>query len=485
MKYDLIGQLRCPYCTGKFSLVKDLKSCGDRVVFGMVECNCFEFPIVDGVLLLSLTKGYGGSEDILIPYESFLAASITHIKAGDLEGLQVWIEKNAPAIGQLMYQEDLSFIDFDVKYTRDYNTNNAQFLEAQKRQYGVVGESLGDGVPIDEKGESVYPQSFEDMLYRKMGRGGNYYVKRYFDPSVSVTRNFLLNNKPTDYLLSMCFGQGVFENIAREHIPVGKMINLDAQLINIFLVKRFIYPDGVYICHNLYFPLPFSDGFLSAVFTSTCLPELVNQAHVVREIARVTSPQGWAYIEHIWTGKPARFAPGRYYRYMQNQFEFFDQYLELLNNTCDSKRTYLTSYAFDGYKIDAVGAPVPLADVKTINDQNTNLITVVLSPKQVEIGRDIVPLTRHEKQRLRLSPMFDISTDGDIVRGNAKQELKDYMQQTLPDSFEMDLSRIEEQGYVDELYKQGVLLLLPELIAERFSPLNQVQFTKDLDLELA
>jgi hypothetical protein len=251
VKLELIGQLRCPYCTGKFSLIKNMGSCGDRITYGLIECNCFEFPIVDGVLLLSLTKGYGGSEDILIPYESFLAASITYIKADDLQGLRLWIEKNAPAVGQLMFQEDLSFTDFDVEYTREYNTNNAKFLDAQKTQYGVVG------VPINEHGESIYPQSFEDMLYRKMGRGGNYYVKRYFDPSVAVTRNFLLNNKPADYLLSMCFGHGVFENIAREHIPSGKIINLDAQLINIFMVKRFIYPDRSYICHNLYFPPAF------------------------------------------------------------------------------------------------------------------------------------------------------------------------------------------------------------------------------------
>jgi hypothetical protein len=127
-------------------------SCGDRITYGLIECIYFEFPIVDGVLLLSLTKGYGGSEDILISYESFLAASITYIKADDLQGLQLWIEKNAPAVGQLMFQEDLSFTDFDVEYTREYNTNNAKFLDAQKTQYGVVGETLGDGVPINEHG---------------------------------------------------------------------------------------------------------------------------------------------------------------------------------------------------------------------------------------------------------------------------------------------------------------------------------------------
>lgn len=474
MKYDLIEKMCCPYCTGSYKLVKNLKQTGNRINYGLVECNCFEFPIVDSVLLLSLTKGYGGSEDDLFPYEAFLAAAITYIKQDDLAGLQGWIEEKIPALADLIYKDDIDFVNYDVNYTKHYNTYNCEFLHEQKKKFDVVGETIGQGVPVDSSGQSLYPESFEDMLYRKMGDGGNYYVKRYFDPSVSVTRNFLLNNPPEDYLLSLCFGHGVFENIARDHVDSDKMISLDAQLINIYLVKRFINPNGIYICHNLYFPLPFKSGFLSAVFTSTCLPELVTQAQVFREIDRVTAPDGWAYIEHVWTGKEVRLDPSRYYRYMQNQFESFDHYLELLNNTCSTHRTKISSYKFSDYKLGVVAEPELLSNVLSIDDDSTDVISVLLSSSDRVIGDSAVDLTASELKRLRLSPMFDVLQRDNLLCGIAKQEFKDYMQQTLPDSFEMDLTRIDDSSYLTDLYGRGVLLLLPALLAERFPALDEI-----------
>ena len=474
MHQNLLDQLRCPYCTGNFTLTINLKSHKDRVLYGSVECNCFEFPIIDGVLLLSLTQGYGGSEGKLIPYESFMAAVIVFIHTGDLDGLRAWIEKNSPILAQLIYREELSFVDFNIAYTRQFHTHNARYLDEQKRQYGVVGESLGEGaLPADEQGESVYPKTFEDMLYRKMASGGNFYAKRYFDSSMSVTRNFLLHNKPDDYLLSLCFGQGVFESVAREHVPADKMISLDAQLINIFITKRFIHPDGLYICHDLYFPLPFRDGFLSAVFASTCLPELVNQAQVVRELARVTSPEGWGLIEHIWTGKMMRYVPNRYYRYMQNFFASFDNYLTLLNNTCDPGRTHLTGYGYGEYMLDTVNAFTPLVEMEHIDDDATGMISILTSAKPREIGRKVVALTDAEAERLRLSPMYALEREGGTLRGTFQKDLRDFMQMTSPDTFEMDVTRLDERTYLTELYQAGVLLLLPEPLVDHFPPLNQ------------
>jgi ubiquinone/menaquinone biosynthesis C-methylase UbiE len=474
MHKDLLKELRCPYCTGEFNLTIDLKPDGDHVHYGSVECNCFEFPIVDGVLLLSLTQGYGGSEDKLFPYESFLAAVIAFIHTNNLAGLEAWIRQHSPILGQLMYDEDLSFADFNVEFTRQFNTHNVHYLDEQKRQYGVIGQAKGEGLPLDEKGESIYPQNFEDMLNQKMASGGNFYIKRYFDSSVSVTRNFLLNNKPNDYLLSLCFGQGVFENVAREHIAADKLISIDAQLINIFMTKRFIHPEGQYICHDLYFPLPFRDDFLSGVFASTCLPELVNQAQVVREIARVARPDGWGLIEHIWIGKMLRYVPSRYYRYMQNMFASFNHYLTLLNNTCDPSRTHVTGYGFNEYTLEAVSDFKPLSETTEIDDSKTGMISILMSYEPREIGRNAVALTDSEAARLRLSPMYELNRDGDMLNGTFKEDLRDFMNQTSPNSFEIDLTKLEDRAYLTKLYEDGVLLMLPERLIDLYPALPQL-----------
>ncbi len=482
MNLELIGRMRCPYCTGCFTLSKENKSAGDRILYGLIECHCFEFPIVDGVLLLSLTKGYGGSEDKLIPYEPFMAAAIQYIKEDDLPGFEAWIKEKSPILSKLLFDNTLSYTEFNVEYSRDYNTHNIEFLEEQVNEYKVVGEKRGEGVPVNKSGQSLYPQSYEDMILCKLGRGGNYYVKRYFDPSVSVTRNFLLNNMPDDYLLSLCIGQGILENIAADHFSSDKLISMDAQLINLFIVKRFVHQEGLYICHNLYFPLPFANDEISATFTSTCLPELVNQANVMREISRVTRKSGWAYIEHIWKGKELRFAAGRFYRYLQNQFESFDQYLELLHNTCDSNAAFLSMYQYDGYKLAELDDFVPMSECASIEANTPDLVSVLLTDQVRKIGRSLVPLAESEIRRLRISPMFDSTREGKLLRGRIKDIRKDYMHRSLPTEFEVDLTKLDDGSYLNTLYEAGVLVLLPETVATYFPALNELVYKVEAEM---
>ncbi len=68
MLQSLIADMRCPYCGGTFAVVEGETGSGERIEWGLLRCRCFEFPVVDGVLLLSLAKGYGGPEDELHPY---------------------------------------------------------------------------------------------------------------------------------------------------------------------------------------------------------------------------------------------------------------------------------------------------------------------------------------------------------------------------------------------------------------------------------
>src|SRR4051794_35463275 len=94
--------MRCPYCGGAFEISADVRGDAERLEYGLLRCRCFEFPVVDGVLLLSLAKGYGGPEDDLFPYVPLQVASIDYIRDGDIAGLHAWIGRHLPHIVPLL-----------------------------------------------------------------------------------------------------------------------------------------------------------------------------------------------------------------------------------------------------------------------------------------------------------------------------------------------------------------------------------------------
>src|SRR5947207_2570257 len=102
MRHELLACMRCPYCNGDFTLSKCVRSDANRIQYGLIECRCFRFPIVDGVLLLSLAKGYGGAEEELQPYAPLLVAAITFLENDDVEGLEQWMSRHIPLAFQLL-----------------------------------------------------------------------------------------------------------------------------------------------------------------------------------------------------------------------------------------------------------------------------------------------------------------------------------------------------------------------------------------------
>ncbi len=117
MKRELVDQMRCPYCLGHFTIAQEHGEDGDRIKWGLLRCRCFEFPVVDGVLLLSLVKGYGGSEETLAPYVPLQVAAIEYIREGDIAGLQRWISRHLPLLHRLISSDHVDYLTF----SRDLN----------------------------------------------------------------------------------------------------------------------------------------------------------------------------------------------------------------------------------------------------------------------------------------------------------------------------------------------------------------------------
>src|ERR1043165_6056425 len=102
MKRALIADLKCPYCGGGFQISSEAEGDAERLGYGLLRCRCFEFPVVDGVLLLSLAKGYGGPEEELQPYAPLQVAAITYLQKKDVAGLRGWLRRHLPLAAELL-----------------------------------------------------------------------------------------------------------------------------------------------------------------------------------------------------------------------------------------------------------------------------------------------------------------------------------------------------------------------------------------------
>src|ERR1043166_703409 len=102
MKRALIADLQCPYWGGKFEISSESEGDAERLSYGLLRCRCFEFPVVDGVLLLSLAKGYGGPEEELQPYAPLQVAAITYLQKKDVDGLRAWLRRHLPLAAELL-----------------------------------------------------------------------------------------------------------------------------------------------------------------------------------------------------------------------------------------------------------------------------------------------------------------------------------------------------------------------------------------------
>src|SRR3954471_22595996 len=128
----------CPYCGGEFGIRRAVSRDGNRLLYGLIECRCFAFPVVDGILLLSLSKGYGGAEERLQPYVPLQVAAIRCLERDDVPGLRTWIRRHAPLAADLIEGTDETYVRFASRVDRQLSRAVDAFL-GQYGRYEVLG----------------------------------------------------------------------------------------------------------------------------------------------------------------------------------------------------------------------------------------------------------------------------------------------------------------------------------------------------------
>jgi SAM-dependent methyltransferase len=474
VQVELLEQLVCPYCDAGFEIARAVARNSERLDYGLVQCRCFAFPVVDGILLLSLAKGYGGAEEELQPYVPLQVAAVHYLERDDVAGLRSWISRHAPLAAELIDGTTEPYLTFAARLDRQLAVEVRRFLDAYGRYevlgyQGVVSRRTVGGALRSllrrwrgPAGESAAESSFPTP--------DDYYAARYFSPRVNALALQFAALPPARRVLSLCCGHGVFENLVKARGQRPAMVSLDGQFLNLLLTRRFADHGGSYICHDVQFPLPFRSATFDGVFSSTCLPEIPAQRTFASEAIRVTSEQGWTDFDSIWNTENGarRIDTYRHYRFCQNFFTSLDDYVPMFEacagpdrrvavDVPDTPASYLTGPRW------AFGADVG----PTLASRGDYEISVLV------LGRDFPGFVEPDRGWLRagnlgISFAFATSRQGDNVELRRRPEFDVLTPTFAPRQFggyepaaTIDLTRVHDSAYLTSLFTAAQVSLVP------------------------
>jgi hypothetical protein len=456
----------CPYCLGRFSVTHSMEESAGRIKWALLRCRCFEFPVVDGVLLLSLFKGYGGSEEVLAPYVPLQVAAFEYLRADDLAGLRRWIERHVPLLHRLIGPQPVDYLSFfkqlnarlwpqvekDLFAWNDYEVLGRR--GALRRRRGLVNAlaTTWVGYGVMRARRRLFPHVWT-----------NFYLTRFISNELANLRTRLHNVRIDGPVLSLCCGHGPFELLLSGRAPKVPVVSMDGQVLNLFVVKRFIAPEASYICHDAQFALPFEDGVFSEVFSSTCLSEIPAQAHFIREARRVTSESGWTMFDTVTPDEDGRVVPTRFYRACQNHLASLDDYQKLMVECAGSRAVHFTP----------VNPPEPRWTEATAALKNAPSATFVFNAGAAS-GFQFTGssgFSAEERALLAVNPRYQVQVEDSKLSGRlrlgerVRAKLKKQILGGLPSNVSIDRRRLDDAAYLGELYRSGVIVLLPKNFA--------------------
>lgn len=248
----------CPTCSGSYELFLY----GFQPAFGLLRCSCGEIPIVHSIpvfvkfprqrRVLEAIKEKDTREALLLTLASF-ATNEEIRRAGGCLTL------GRPGGGRL-----------------------AQLLDAPLVTFKGALETL------------CTAEEHNYFFFRHCS--GSFVSSLALQASVQETRSGVLD--------AGC-GTGHLERVLCTRLPPGRIVGLDKRFHLLYLAKRFLAPEALFVCADLEQKLPFASGTFDTVLSVDSLNYVRRREAAVAELRRVATPD--AVLINAWLHiKPAR-----------------------------------------------------------------------------------------------------------------------------------------------------------------------------------
>ena len=277
MKQELLKLMKCPYCGTDFEIDEVYSENEERVINGCIKCECNEYPILEGILILKNTP----TKECIIEY----------LKKGEIE----------KAVA-------LSFGD----YTNDI-CRVADFIEP--KPFGK----------LFKKNLLSFVNSYSKKIYKKysdkslsfcdvLGNGSwDVYLKHRFSSQTfwSLYPFIKLLRKKRKRILDMCCGAGHASFVISKYVNPDELICVDGGFKSLYLAKKY-FSNAEFINIDANYSLPFKDDIFSSVLMMDAFHYVDARALLAKEFERVLKKEGMllllhlhnALVENVAAGKP-------------------------------------------------------------------------------------------------------------------------------------------------------------------------------------
>lgn len=271
--------LRCPDCLGAFALTP-AEGSSSRHEYGILQCRCFRYPIVDGVPILLKKKiglfGFGGSFESEGPAVEEIVALVAQGQGSEalvrclgytprfplfdrLPGWRLWHSDTVRAIGRKWVERRLrAMLDRD-----------RQKLSAEHWFEFYFG-----GATASDPGHLPYYRN-RIVLPRTLA-------------AFSLLRLLPAAGKP---ILDLACGYGPFAHYLTKRRNSTPVIGMDFNFYLVWGQKHWIAPDAAFVCADGNQRLPFADASFSGIFCSDAFMYLKDKPGVLAEFDRLAPDQ--------------------------------------------------------------------------------------------------------------------------------------------------------------------------------------------------
>lgn len=275
---EFLGTIHCPYCGSSLEL-RQATAGSSGIETGVVRCACYEYPIVEGILILR-------QGDLPI--------------GGDIGAV-------ASLVGQGRAQDALLHA-FHLTYDNFARQRRLAALASRMQEFCARAKHR---VERRQVRQSLHRQdlSFIDTLsILRPSYYAQYLYYRHANPSfLSAVASLLMLQQCLQSQISSCgprvldlaCGAGHCSYLMNVLLPQAQVIAADHDFVSLYLAKRFFIPNTPCICLDAQAPMPFDSRFFDSIFCLDAFHYIRSKAALLRELQRVARPQALWLFPHL------------------------------------------------------------------------------------------------------------------------------------------------------------------------------------------
>lgn len=268
MKLATLQKLHCPYCASGFEVAKAIDVSKEVITTGIVRCDCSDYPIVAGILVLKVMDVLSLGNTLSALYKSDIEGAVSSLLS---TGQSFW-----KRLAYGLKRRNIIFSDIVLKIQIDRERRRANKL--------MKASSFAEAIDA-------------------MGIKTNYanYLKYRFSGSsfiASIPLIMMMNDFDGDILDIGC-GTGQVAFVISQRYPGRKLTLTDFSFGNLYLAKNFFVPNAEYVCLDANDPLPFPDKNFAAIFSMDAIHHVYSKYQLMREVSRVNCLNGILILPHL------------------------------------------------------------------------------------------------------------------------------------------------------------------------------------------